>query len=273
MDKRFLVIARVGDKSLHPSWLQGETPQFDLFLSYFGDQPQKYADQANFYEQQKGGKWPKIGELVEQYWELIATYDAVWFPDDDLLASSNTINCMFRLFDGHNLALAQPALDLQSYYTFPALLQKPNTLLRFCNFVEVMAPIMNQATLATIKHTFQESPSGWGLDSLWPKLIDNSRYDKVAIIDATAIVHTRPVGGELYKKNPELAPSNDVASLEQKYSTLNIRRRAFGNRFRVYRQLQLHGSNNPTFAFLRGKWQKTVSHIKAKLHPRYRSTR
>jgi hypothetical protein len=270
MNKRFLVVARVGDKSLHPSWLEGEAPIFDLFLSYFGDQAEKYVEQAQFYEQQKGGKWPKIGELVEKNWAIISTYDAVWFPDDDLLTSSTTINRMFRLFDGHQLALAQPALDISSYYTFPALLQKTNTLLRFCNFVEVMAPIMCRTTLSKLKHTFQESPSGWGLDSLWPKLIDNSHYDKCAIIDAVAVVHTRPVGGELYKKNPELSPSKDIEKLEQLYADLNIQRRAFNNRFRIYRQFKLQGNNNPTLAFIRGKLQKIASQFKALFSSRYR---
>lgn len=269
MDKRFLVVARVGDNSLHSEWLKGASPNFDLFLSYFGDHAEKYKEQADFYEQQKGGKWPKIGEIVEQYWELISTYDAVWFPDDDLLASSATINQMFSLFNGHQLSLAQPALSLQSFYTFPALLQKPNYHLRYVNFVEVMAPIISRDALAQLKHTFAQSPSGWGLDSLWPKLIDNSTLDKIAIIDETPITHTRPVGGELYKKNPELSPKNDVAALAKTYSKLNIQRRAYENRFRVYHYLAKSGSNGGTLALFRGKWQKMGSQIRAKFCRRY----
>ena len=269
MDKRFLIIARVGDNSLHPEWLKGITPQFDIFLSYFGDQAEKYKDQADFYEQQKGGKWPKIGEMVEQYWELISTYDAVWFPDDDLLTDAQTINRMFSLFSGHQLSLAQPALTLQSFYTFPALLQKRNAHLRYVNFIEVMAPIVSRDALLNIKHTFGQSPSGWGLDSLWPKLIDNAERNKIAILDDTPITHTRPVGGELYKKNPELSPQHDVKALAKQYSKLNIKRRAYENRFRVYQYLAKSGSKGDTLALFRGKWQKMGSQIRAKFCRRY----
>lgn len=271
MDKRFLIIARVGDRSLHASWLQGAEPNFDVFLSYFGDEPEKYKQQCAFYDQQKGGKWPIIGRLVNEYWELIRTYDAVWFPDDDLLADANTLNTLFSLFSGHQLALAQPALTLNSFYTFPALLQKKSCLLRYVNFVEVMAPLMSHDALSVLRETFVQSPSGWGLDSLWPQLINNPHKNRIAIIDATAVTHTRPVGGELYKKNPDLCPAKDVEALAETYAALNIDRRAYKNRFRVYGQLICQQTSGDTWAFIKGKWQKTWSQLAAKCTKRYQA--
>ncbi len=269
MDKRFLIVARVGDKSLHGQWLLGAEPEFDLFLSYFGDTPERFRADATFYDAAKGGKWPKIGDLVETYWDLIQTYEAVWFPDDDLLADAASINRLFQLFTGLGLSLAQPALSDNSHYTFAGLLQRPKSFLRYVNFVEVMAPIMSQSALQRLKHTFTQSPSGWGLDSLWPQLLGDSSNRQIAIVDAVSVIHTRPVGGELYKKNPDLSPKNDVEKLATLYPELNIDRRAFSNRFRVYETLQWSGCNSPGRAFFRGKWQKTWAHWCALFKKRY----
>lgn len=35
---RYLIIARVGDNSLHPTWINSEKRNFDLFISYFGNE-------------------------------------------------------------------------------------------------------------------------------------------------------------------------------------------------------------------------------------------
>jgi hypothetical protein len=45
------------------------------------------------------------------------------------------------------------------------------------------------ALLPTLDET--ETGWGWGLDSLWPKLLG---YEGVGIIDGTPVLHTRPVG-------------------------------------------------------------------------------
>lgn len=267
MMKPFLIVARVGDRSLHSHWLQDGEPMFDTFLSYFGDEPEKYRDQATYYEQVKGGKWPEIGRIVEQNWDVISQYKAVWFPDDDLLVNAHDINRLFGFMLAFDLALAQPALTMDSYFSHSSLLVQQHTALRITNFVEVMAPVFSAQALSRLRHTFRQSPSGWGLDNLWPNLL--GKGDTIAVIDAVAVVHTRPLGGELYKKNPELHPENDVRKLAELYPELDINRRSFKNKFRVFAQLRYTMASNALTAFIRGKKQRILGKKRSKKITKY----
>ena len=71
---------------------------------------------------------------------------------------------------------------------------------RWVGFVEIMIPGFSTAALERLLPTLDLSDTGWGwgLDSLWPKLLD---YRNVGIIDGTPVVHTRPVG---QMRDPEL---------------------------------------------------------------------
>jgi hypothetical protein len=62
-----------------------------------------------------------------------------------------------------------------------------------------MMPCFRSDILSNLLHTLDLTPSGFGfgLDFLWPKLL---AYSGVFIVDETAVLHTRPVGGA---KNPE----------------------------------------------------------------------
>ncbi|WP_157451289.1 DUF707 domain-containing protein [Caldimonas taiwanensis] len=215
--RKNLVILRAGDDSLHDGWIAQPERDFDLFISYYGTTPGRHQASADYYETRRGPKWPCIGELLEQNPDLVNRYDAFWFPDDDIAATTDTLNRMFALFHGFGLSLAQPALTRDSYYTWDTLLQQPDYLLRFCRFVEVMVPIFDRAALKACMHTFSESRSGWGLDWVWPELCGKGRPDSIAVIDATPVRHTRPLGGNLYKNNPDLDPRADERRILEKY--------------------------------------------------------
>jgi hypothetical protein len=216
--RRNLVIVRAGDNSVHPGWLADPNRNFDIFVSYFGNQPGRYADSADYHEDRKGMKWPVLGELLQARPELIERYDYVWLPDDDLVADTATIDRLFDFARAYRLALAQPALTRNSYYTWPLLLQDPRYHLRFTRFIEVMAPVFDRAALRTCLPTFTESHSGWGLDSVWPRLLAERGEQAIAIIDAVAVYHSRPVGGgELYKRTGLKAALLDEERVMAKY--------------------------------------------------------
>ncbi len=216
--RRNLVIVRMGDRSLHPHWIAGPGRNFDLFLSYFGDDPERHRGDGEYFESRKGLKWPAIHDLLQENPELLKRYDVFWLPDDDLMATTDTINRMFDLFRGFALSLAQPALTRDSYYGWPLTLQDSRYYLRFTQFVEVMAPIFDITALESCRATFGESKSGWGLDFVWPKLCGRGRSDSIAIIDATPVKHTRPLGGgERYRNNKQLSPVDDWQQVQTKY--------------------------------------------------------
>ena len=47
-----------------------------------------------------------------------------------------------------------------------------------------------------------------------------------AVIDATPVRHTRPCGGELYRKNPDLDPRADANRVLRKYGLEEVRAEA-----------------------------------------------
>src|SRR3954466_9170313 len=85
---RNLIILRAGDSSLHPQWISSGPCDFDLLISYYGKSPGRYVEQAQMYEGGSGRKWPCISALLDENAAVVAGYDAVWFPDDDLAADT-----------------------------------------------------------------------------------------------------------------------------------------------------------------------------------------
>jgi hypothetical protein len=218
-NRRFLVMARVGDKSLHGKWIEGGKRNFDLYLSYYGSTPGKYAQDADYLREIKGLKWPVLHNHIVEEKGLIEKYDAVWFPDDDLLMDTQSINRMFDLFCAFNLSLAQPALSWDSYCYHFILLRNDDSILRYTNFVEVMAPVFSKDALSYLGKTFNQVRFGHGLDFLWPYLIEPKfGQNAIAVIDAVEMVHTRPGGGgDIYKADPANSPLGDLMMLRGLY--------------------------------------------------------
>lgn len=221
--RKNLVILRAGDESLHKSWIAHQRRDFDLFISYYGKTDGTHQNDGEYYEVRPGPKWPCVADLLREHPQLVDQYDAFWFPDDDISATTDILNRMFALFHAFQLSLAQPALTRDSYHTWPHLLQRAKYVLRYCDFIEVMAPIFDRAALKACVHTFAESPSGWGLDWVWPQLCGRGRTDAIAVLDATPVRHTRPLGGNLYSNNPGLTPQRDEREILRKYQLEAVR--------------------------------------------------
>ena len=76
---------------------------------------------------------------------------------------------------------------------------------------------MNKQTLMSLFQTFDLSQSGWGLDLLWVKMLDN---DRIAIIDDVNVTHTRPVGKDYIingNKRFKLNPKDELIMFMKKY--------------------------------------------------------
>ncbi|MCI0601263.1 MAG: hypothetical protein L0Y50_03325 [Beijerinckiaceae bacterium] len=197
MSRRNLVVVRAGDKSLHPHWLSGEgCRNWDLVVSYFGDDPGIYRQDDVERIDAKGPKWHGLYELFSQHPGLVKNYDYILLPDDDLMASKPDINRLFDLCGAYGLEVGHPALTWNSYYSHLISLRNCATLLRYTNFVETMSPCLSAAILEETRDYFGKTLSGWGLERVWAKLAGNLR---MAIIDEVTVRHTRPVGGPNYK--------------------------------------------------------------------------
>ena len=195
--RRALVVLRAGDSSLHPEWLQGappETRNWDLHLSYFGDQhypfPERPADVTLSIE--KGTKATGTVVALAKLCKRVAAYDWIWLPDDDLKADLPTLNRFFDIVLDHDLDLAQPALGTGSYVSYDITVQRPHMKLRYTSFVEIMAACFSRRALEICRPYLGATISSWGPSHLFPRLLGYP-HRKIAIVDQTPIVHTRPV--------------------------------------------------------------------------------
>lgn len=115
--------------------------------------------------------------------------------------SLRDIDRFFRIVTARALALEQPALDSHSFVSHPITVRKPFRALRHTNFVEIMAPVFDREGLARCLPFMSAAISCWGLDHIWPRLL-NARADRIAVVDAVAARHPRPVdtrGGPWYQ--------------------------------------------------------------------------
>lgn len=232
MKNKRLVICCAGDQSLHPNW-SGKNREFDLMVIYFGDNEGKWRDSADFYVQAKGVKWHLIHDVMQTHQDLISRYETFWCPDDDVDTDTNNVNGIFRCFEERSLALAQPALTRRSYISHRILRQKRFALLRYTNFIEVMAPIMTKEVFYRLSESFKLNRTAWGLDYLWASIVENEGLGEIAILDRYAVTHTRPVnvnGG--YYKAMNLDPWSDMAYLMDKYK-LSSKQRVYRSVFRI----------------------------------------
>src|SRR4051794_40862787 len=188
-----LVLARVGSNSLHPCWIDvGKPRDWDLRLVPYQELPDQTRVECEVEDVIPGPKWTGLRAALEQ-WDGWRDYDYIWLPDDDVYASQDTITRMFEAARALGLDLFAPALHESSYYAHFITMVNRSFHGRWVGFVEIMVPAFSRAALEMLLPTLGESETGWGwgLDSVWPKLLG---YDNVAIIDATPVIHTRPVG-------------------------------------------------------------------------------
>jgi hypothetical protein len=215
---RFLVVVRAGDHSLHPQWTSAlATRNWDLVVSYFGNDPDRFRNAGEMRIDDRGQKWAGLHALLtrEDFWR---GYDYVWLPDDDLAADQAVISDLFATMDELRLALAQPALSWTSFFSHLVTIRHPSFRVRMTNFVEIMAPCFDRRFLETCIPTFAETLSGWGLDWLWPRLLPLGAQ-RCGVIDNIAVTHTRPVGGPSYAKLREMGvtPQDECAALMRRF--------------------------------------------------------
>ena len=197
--RRVLIITRADDSSLHPGWLAGAPPEsrtWDLHLSYFGDRPDPFADRPDDVTLtfEKGTKSAGLEACMNKLADRIASYDWICVIDDDVAADLATWNRFVQIVEEYDLDLAQPALGSGSYVAHDITRQRPHMALRFTTFVELMATCLSQRAFELGRPYLNATISSWGADLIFPKLLGYPK-DKIAIVDETPVIHTRPVAG------------------------------------------------------------------------------
>jgi hypothetical protein len=198
--RRFLVVGRVGDKSLHQEWIRGGRNErtWDLQLNAYGHDLSKIQNGDLPPIVDRGTKWDSIFRYFSSNPELLSQYEYIMLPDDDVLMAPDDFNRVFEIVVEHDLILAQPSLSLDSYISYPILLQSRQFKLRYTNFIESMACCIKSSYLRQILPMFERHFTGWGTDLVWALLMRDPTF-RVAVIDEVSMKHTRPLyTGSLY---------------------------------------------------------------------------
>jgi hypothetical protein len=218
-----LVIAAVGDESLHRHWMPSASNSYDVALVYYGD-GEGYKSDCKFYREEKGPKYHLLQNALKQ--PSLMNYKYIWLPDDDIHATPADLDRMFEHMKFFNLSLSQPSI--MGWYSLDITLHQKGSLLRFVNFVEIMCPCFSSEALAICLDTFKENTTGWSYDALWNVKLGQPRRS-IAIIDDVVVFHTRPVfSGDLYQncnmKNPERDAGKEGGELFKKHNLRKVDR-------------------------------------------------
>lgn len=193
MHRQHLVVPRVGRRSLHPHWL-GDAPgrNWDMHLCPFEELSAEAHAGCTSSPVIAGPKWAGLRELFDT-WHGWREYEYIWLPDDDVLTTAANIDRFFEIASALQWDLCAPALHDDSYYAHYSTMRNRNCTARRMGFVEIMVPCFSRAALERLLPTLALSSTGWGwgLDSVWPKLLG---YERMGVIDETPVLHTRPVG-------------------------------------------------------------------------------
>eukprot|EP01135_Chromosphaera_perkinsii_P002034 Nk52_evm81s215 gene=Nk52_evmTU81s215 len=169
---------------------------FDFILFHYDD-----SDWSEFqwYSQVKNvvkPGWFKF-QFAKDYLgpEVVKGYEFVYLWDDDIAVDTFNVeefNCIMRR---HNIQMAQPALYTGSNWHWKLTLQRTNVIGRWVEGVEVMCMVFSREAWVKV-HSLLASTGdgnyiliGWQIDLLPLKCILG--FDKIAIIDHTAVIHGR----------------------------------------------------------------------------------
>jgi hypothetical protein len=186
-------------------------------------------------------------------WDGWREYDYVWLPDDDILTTSAQIDQLFEAARRANLDLFAPALSETSYFAHFDTMRNRSFHGRRVGFVEIMCPGFSRAALERLLFTLELSETGWGwgLDSVWPRLLD---YRNVGVLDGVPVTHTRPVGA---LRDPDLRgrvhAESDRLLAEFECNQVHVTFEAFDSQFEATNQ-----SPDELLAELADGWQYLI---------------
>lgn len=197
---RFLAFVQA-TSNYNISYLEGER-QFDVLLNYY-DGSDAVSPGVDYVLRQKGTKTTAIKTILEKRPEILMSYDAVLFLDDDIVISKTDIEKLFRTAAAFGLDLAQASLSSESECYFDELKQpaagrgvKPLTA------VEIMMPVISARALRRCGWVFGEGISGWSVDLLLSAKIREAFGNTIGLVADVVARHERGVdtaNGGYYK--------------------------------------------------------------------------
>lgn len=271
--KRNLVFLRVGDTSTHREWIGDPASRtYDVWLDYYGegDSSRWRGDAAHLTDGPGTTKYARALALLPE----LTRYEAIWFPDDDISVDPAGVERLFDTFHTFGLLLAQPSLADGSYVAHEITRWNGSFDVRFTNFVEAMCPLFSRAALEACAPSFTQSVSAFGMDMVWARMLGDPR-DRVGMIDAAPVVHTRPIGTGTWRRPDGFDPQADRERMLAAYGLSSpfrfrtyggVPRGAGGARGRTVPSglrflLRMAAGVPPSVRFQRRYWSRTLKAV------------
>ncbi len=119
----------------------------------------------------------------------LSDYEYVMIVDDDIALPSDFVDHYLRIVAERGFALSQPARTHNSYIDHYFVAQLMGVESRQTNFVEI-GPlfVVHQSAYSLILPLDERPPMGWGLDFVWPVLIERQGLS-MGIVDSCPVEH------------------------------------------------------------------------------------
>jgi hypothetical protein len=187
---RYLVFTSAGDRSNLNYWLEGKQ-NFDLWITYYGNEKERFKEISDYYLVRKGGKFPNLYYAYRNFNYILASYEAIFITDDDIIISGSAISRLFKIREQYNLWLLQPAFSPEGKISHPMTRVKPGNYLRFTNFVENTCPLFRKDILDDFMKVYDPVLVGWGIDWWFMNVLGAQAKGKVAVVDAITCINPR----------------------------------------------------------------------------------
>lgn len=185
---RNMIFTSCGNNTnFHNLWFTN-TRNYDVYAIYYGNDEEKYnlyQKKVDFIEKRKGSKFQNFHYFYHKYPEIINKYDRFFILDDDIVFNTPDINEMFRISKKYNLQICGPTFkkDPNCKISHHITIQRPQTLLRYVNFIEVNVPLFNKKALHNLMKHYDPRLIGWGVDYLGIWANGYLEKDKYALVD------------------------------------------------------------------------------------------
>ena len=180
--RRYLVFTSAGDRTNLRMWL-AEDRRFDLWITYYGDDPNTLEGYGDYWVCRKGSKFQNLRAAYQRWPDKFVRYEAVLVLDDDVLIRARDIDRLFAIRAAHDLWLLQPAFDPRGKISWEITKVNPHCRLRYTNFVEMTCPLFRQDKLADFMAVYDPELVGFGVDWWFLHVLGTDIRGRVAVID------------------------------------------------------------------------------------------
>lgn len=185
---KFLVFTSAGDNSNINCWLDG-VKNFDLWVTYYGENQGKYSNLSDIYNIRKGGKFPNFYFAFNKWREIFNNYEAIMIMDDDIIIDGTNISRLFEIREKFDLWILQPAFSPNGKISHAITCVNSATSLRFTNFIELNCPLFKKDKLDLFMKVYDPILVGWGIDWWFLDVIRTDNYRRIAIIDSISCIN------------------------------------------------------------------------------------